>query len=173
MRISMVMAMDRAKLIGKEKGMPWHIPSDLQYFKNVTMGKPVIMGRVTYESIGRPLPGRHSIVLSRDKAWAADQVETVHSLADAFAAARKHPGDEMMVIGGASLCALAMPYTERLYLTIVDHEFADGDTWLDSFNQSHWNEVSREAHDETSQGGYRYTYFVLDNKSKKSIDAEA
>lgn len=166
MRISMIMAMDRARLIGKEKGLPWHISSDMQYFKKVTMSKPMIMGRVTYESIGRPLPGRPSIVVTRDGQWFADGVEIVHSLQSAFEVAKKHIADEMMVIGGASLCAAAMPYTERLYLTVVDHEFPDGDTWLDSFNWNHWNEVSRETHDETTQGGYRYTYYVLDRSAE-------
>lgn len=162
MQVSMIMAMDKAKLIGKHGGMPWKISSDLKYFKRVTMGKPLIMGRVTFDSLGRPLPGRPNIVLTRDETWTADGVEAVHTLEVAFSAARKHHGDEMMVIGGASLCQLAMPHTRRLYLTVIDHQFVDGDTWLDSFHWRDWKEVSNEAHDETDQGGYKFTYYVLD-----------
>lgn len=158
----MIMAMDKAKLIGSKSGLPWHISSDLKYFKRTTMGKPMIMGRVTYESIGRPLPGRPNIVLTSDARWRADGVEVVHSLDDAIAAARSHSAQEMMVIGGASICALAMPQTERLYLTLIDHEFAAGDTWLTSFDWNEWTEISSESHDETDGGGYRYTYYVLE-----------
>ncbi|OED37167.1 hypothetical protein AB833_24820 [Chromatiales bacterium (ex Bugula neritina AB1)] len=164
MRISMMMAMDTNKLIGKQGGMPWHISTELKYFKKVTMGKPVIMGRVTHESIGRPLPGRVNIVVTRNQDWQVDGLETVASLDDAFAFARTCDAEEMMVIGGASLCAAAMPATERLYLTVIDHEFADGDTWLNSFDWQEWSETSSESHDETADCGYRYTYYVLDRK---------
>lgn len=162
MRISMIMAMDNAKLIGKEGGLPWKISTDLQYFKRVTMGKPMIMGRVTFASLGRPLPGRPHIVVTRDQDWHFDGVEAVHSLEQAFTAAKKYDGDEVMIIGGASLCEVAIRHTERLYLTIIDHQFADGDTWLDSFHWDDWVEVSAEAHDETDAGGYRFTYYVLE-----------
>ncbi len=165
MRISMMMAMDTRNLIGKEGGMPWHISSDLQYFKRVTMGKPVIMGRVTYDSIGRPLPGRANIVVTRNNQWSVDGVRTAASLHEAYDVARTQSAEEMMVIGGASLCQAAMPDTERLYLTVIDHEFPDGDTWLDSFNWQDWTVTSVDKHDETADGGYRFAYYVLDRKS--------
>ncbi len=158
----MMMAMDSARLIGKDGGLPWKISSDLKYFKQVTMGKPLIMGRVTYDSLGRPLPGRPNIVLTRDESWQTEGVETVHTLEQAFSAARKHEGDEMMVIGGATLCEIAIPHIQRLYLTVIDHEFSGGDTWLDSFHWDDWAERSKESHDETDQGGYRFTYYVLE-----------
>jgi len=164
-RISMIMAMDRAKLIGSKNGLPWHISSDLQHFKQTTMGKPMIMGRKTYESIGRPLPGRPSIVLTADKDWDAAGVQVVNTLTDAFAAASIHHADEMMVIGGASVCAHAMDHTERLYLTVVDHEFTGGDTWLTSFDWQDWTELSSQSHDETDNDGYRFTYYVLERAS--------
>lgn len=164
MRISMMMAMDNAKLIGKEGGLPWKISTDLQYFKQVTMGKPLIMGRVTFDSLPGLLPGRPHIVVTRDPNWHVDGVETVHSLEQAFTAAKQHEGDEMMVIGGASLCEIAIEHTECLYLTVIDHKFSQGDTWLNSFHWDDWAEVSAQAHDETEQGGYRFTYYMLESK---------
>lgn len=162
MRVSMIMAMDSARLIGQQGGLPWKISSDLKYFKRVTMGKPLIMGRVTFDSLERALPGRPNIVLSRDEAWQAEGVETTNTLEQAFNAARKYDASEMMVIGGASLCKIAIPHTERLYLTVIDHQFPDGDTWLDSFHWADWTESSKELHDETDQGGYKFTYYVLE-----------
>lgn len=164
MRISMIMAMDNAKLIGKAGGLPWKISTDLQYFKKVTMGKPMIMGRVTFDSLGGPLPGRPHIVVTRDMGWQFDGVEAVHSLEQAFAAAKKYQTNEVMIIGGASLCEISIQYTERLYLTVIDHEFSDGDTWLNSFHWDDWNQISADAHDETGEGGYRFTYYVLERK---------
>ena len=162
MKISMIMAMDNAKLIGKDGDMPWKISNDLKYFKQVTMGKPMIMGRVTFDSLGKPVPGRPHIVLTRDQNWQYENVESVQSLEDAFSAARRHDGDEMMVIGGASLCKIAMPHVQCLYLTVIDHLFDNGDTWLDSFNWDDWSEVSAKPSDETAEGGFRYIHYVLE-----------
>ncbi len=168
MRISMVMAMDSNRLIGKDGGMPWHISADLQYFKRITMGKPMIMGRKTYESIGKPLPGRQSIVVSRNPDWAAAQVQVASSLEGAIELAQQHDACEMMVIGGAALCQLAMPHIERLYLTVIDHEFEGGDTWLSSFETSDWVNISQQSIDETDQGGYRFTYHVLERANAEA-----
>lgn len=145
MKLAMIMAMDRNKLIGKAGGLPWHISADLQYFKRVTMGKPVIMGRKTYESIGRPLPGRLNIVVTRNSAWSAEGVAVASSLQQAIEMGREQAPDveELMVIGGAALCREAMPQVERLYLTIIEHAF-DGDTWLDSYDASEWETVAEE-----------------------------
>ena len=161
MRLSMVMAMDINRLVGKDGGLPWHISSDLQYFKRVTMGKPVIMGRRTYDSMGKPLPGRPNIVITRNKDWSVEGVQRASSLEEAFELAAGHTEEEIMVIGGASICAEAMQHTDRLYLTVIDHEF-DGDTWLESYQPDQWQQVSSEAHDETADGGYRYTYNVFE-----------
>jgi len=126
------------------------------------MGKPVIMGRKTFDSLGKPLPGRPNIVVTRNKDWSAEGVQVASALEEAFDLAKEHSAEEIMVVGGASLCAQAMPSTDRLFLTIIDHEFEGGDTWLKSYEANDWHEVSREEHDETGQGGYRYTYFVLE-----------
>ncbi len=161
---SMVMAMDLNRLIGKDGGMPWHISAELKYFKRITMGKPVIMGRKTYDSIGKPLPGRPNIVITRSDSWSAEGVQIANSLAQAFELAEAHEAKEVMVIGGASICEEAMSHTDRLYLTVIDHEFDGGDTWLQSYQPDEWQQVSAESHDETADGGYRYTYKVLERK---------
>lgn len=161
MQISMFMAMDRNQLVGHQGTMPWKISSDLQYFKRMTMNKPLVMGRVTFESLGGVLPGRPHIVITRDRQWQHEGVEVVHSLDDGIAAANRHEGDELMIIGGADICAQAMPRTQRLYLTVIDHEF-EGDRWLDSFHWQDWQEVSRQDNDETDSGGYRFSYLVLE-----------
>ncbi len=165
MQISMVMAMDNNRLIGKDGGMPWHISADLQYFKRITMGKPVIMGRKTFDSIGKPLPGRQNIVITRNKDWSVSGVQVAESLQHALDLAASHSTEEVMVVGGASVCEAAMPLTDRLYLTVIDHEFQDGDTWLNSYQPDEWYEVSSESHDETPDGGLQYVYKVLERKA--------
>jgi len=144
--VAMILAMDKNKLIGKEGGMPWHIPGEMAYFKEVTMGKPIIMGRKTYDSIGRPLPGRANIVVTRNTKWSADGVVVVGSLKEAIDLAAQLADaavEEVMIIGGANLCREAMPITERVYLTYIDHAY-EGDTYFDSFNWSDWQEQSRQ-----------------------------
>jgi len=157
--LSMIMVMDNNRLIGSEGGLPWHIPSELQYFKSVTMGKPMIMGRKTWESIGRPLPGRTSIVVSSNPDFTAEGAIVTGNLGEAIATAGEHLSDanEIMVIGGAALCRAAMPHTQKLYLTIVSGEFS-GDTWLDSYEPPEWQEISRE---DKIVDGMELSYLVL------------
>jgi len=159
--VGMMLAMDKNKLIGKDNDMPWHIPGEQAYFKQVTMGKPIIMGRKTYESIGRPLPGRANIVVTRNPEWSADGVVVVSSLSEAIDLAAQLAGeevDEVMIIGGATLCREAMPITERVYLTYIDYAY-EGDTYFDSFNWSDWQELSRQ---DNQHEGLAYSYFVLE-----------
>ena len=166
-RVAMMMAMDRNRLIGREGGMPWHVPGEQAYFRAVTTGKPIVMGRKTHESIGRALPGRTNIVVTRDVRWRAAGVTVAHSLEEALAiggevaADPATPADELVVIGGAALCRDAMPSTERLYLTVIDHAF-EGDTWLDSYHPERWRETSREARDPATTGGLGVVYLVLE-----------
>lgn len=162
MRISMFMAMDRNKLVGRQGTMPWKIASDLKYFKRMTMSRPLIMGRVTFDSLGGILPGRPHIVITRDQTWSYDGVIVVHSLEDGIEVAKQFDSEEMMIIGGANICAQAIPLTERLYLTVIDHEFA-GDRWLECFDWKDWKTVSQQENDETEQGGYRFTYYILES----------
>ena len=168
--VAMMMAMDRNRLVGKEGGMPWHVPGEQAYFKRVTMGKPVVMGRVTHESIGRPLPGRTNVVMTRNTDWCAEGVSVAHSLDEALDIARRvasEPAtraDECVIIGGAALCREAMTLTERLYLTVIDHAF-EGDAWLDSYRSEDWEERSREVRDPATTGGLDVAYLVLERAS--------
>jgi dihydrofolate reductase len=148
--IDLVLVVARARngVIGSDGAMPWHLPADLKRFKAMTVGKPVIMGRKTFESIGKPLPGRHNIVLTRDRAWQADGVTVAANLAEAIAAAGLDPrarAEEIMVIGGAQIYAEALPSATRIELTEIDAE-PEGDTLLPRFDPARWVETARESH---------------------------
>jgi dihydrofolate reductase len=165
-KISLVVAFARNRAIGLNNKMPWHLPEDLKYFKRVTMGKPVIMGRNTFESIGRPLPGRPNIVISRNTDYKADGITLVNSLEAALTAAQKllSPGqDEVMVIGGAQIYAQALPQADRLYLTEVDAE-PEADAFFPAIARSDWNEVARETHPACERNPYSYSFVVLEHK---------
>lgn len=166
--ISFILAMDNNRVIGKDNDLPWHIPADLQYFKRVTMGKPIIMGRKTYESIGRPLPGRENIVVTRDKSYEAPGCTVIHDIQDVVKLAMERSSndnqDEMFVIGGAELFKLTFPYASRLYLTEIDHEF-EGDTFFPPINESEWYIVSKEKGQKDDNNPYDY-YFVVYERNK-------
>ena len=140
MRLTAVVAATENDVIGRDNGMPWHLPADLAHFKAITLGHPVLMGRRTYEAIGRPLPGRRNLVLSRSPDFAVPGVEVVHSLEAAIAAAGDVP--ELMVIGGAALYTLALPRTDRVHLTRL-HMTLDGDAHFPALPPAQWREVSR------------------------------
>ena len=158
---SLVVAMARNRVIGRDKRLPWRLPADLAYFKQVTLGHPVVMGRRTYESIGKPLPGRHNIVVSRNRGYVAPGCTRVGSLAEAWEAA----GDaaEVCVIGGTSLFAEALPLADRIHLTEVQAE-VPGDTFFPEFDRSQWTEreVARHAADE--RHAYPFRIVVLDRR---------
>jgi len=147
MRISLIVAMGLNRVIGRDNGLPWRISSDLAFFKQVTLGKPVLMGRKTFQSIGRPLPGRHNIVISRDPALAPDGVEMAQDLPaglrQAEAAAVRMGADEILVIGGAEIYAQALPLAERVYCTEVAAA-PRGDAFFPLLDPSHWLESLRE-----------------------------
>jgi dihydrofolate reductase len=142
-RLTLIVARARNGVIGKGNAMPWKIPGEQAYFKRVTMGHPIIMGRKTWESIGRPLPGRRSIVVTRNAQYAAAGAEVVAGLDAALARVADAP--EAFVIGGAELYALAMPRADRLLVTEIDHDF-DGDTFLPAPDPAAWREAAREHH---------------------------
>jgi len=137
MIISLIAAMDRNRLIGSENTLPWHLPADFKHFKEVTLGKPVIMGRKTFESIGRPLPGRKNIVVSRN-GFQADGVESAASIADALNLVSNE--DEVMIIGGANFYEQMIGRAQRMYLTHVDAA-CTGDAWFPEVNEEDWNVV--------------------------------
>jgi len=141
--ISLIAAMDRNHLIGKNNQLPWHLPADFAHFKSVTMGKPILMGRKTYESIGKPLPGRHNIVLTHSPELKIDGVSVVNSLDEAIEAAAGEK--EMMVIGGSTIYEVLLPRADRMYLTHVDAEF-EGDAWFPKFDESQWEQIESVIH---------------------------
>jgi dihydrofolate reductase len=148
MELVLVVARARNGVIGKDGALPWHLPADLRRFKAMTVGKPVIMGRKTFDSIGKPLPGRHNIVLTRDAGWTAAGVTVAPNLAEAIAAAGLDPrarADAIMVLGGAQVYAQALPSATRIEVTEVDAE-PEGDTILPAFDMTRWQEVARETH---------------------------
>ncbi len=146
-RMSLVVAMAENNVIGRDGDLPWHIPADLKHFKAVTMGKPIVMGRRTYESIGRPLPGRLNIVVTRDPSRQWDGVEAVQSLPDALDRAAADGADEIMIIGGGDLYRAALPLAQRIYLTRV-HEAVEGDTVFPDLDPSEWRTASSDRRDD-------------------------
>jgi len=151
--LAIIVAAAENGVIGRGNALPWHIPGDLRHFKRVTMGKPIIMGRKTYESIGKPLPGRTNIVITRNPRFQADGVTAASTLQDALeiavaAVAREAPSDgvdEVCVIGGAEVYAAALPLADRMYLTRV-HASIEGDARLPEIDWAQWREVSCEHH---------------------------
>ncbi len=160
------MAVAANGVIGKENTLPWRLPEDLKYFKRITMGHPIVMGRLTFDSIGRPLPGRTNIVVTRQDSWVADGVEVAHGLDEALAIANKayNDIDWLMLIGGANLYEQALPQCKRLYLTEV-HADVDGDAYFPKIDQREWVEVSRELHKADETNPYDYSFVVLDRVS--------
>ncbi len=155
----MIAAMDEARVIGARGALPWHLPADLRWFRRVTMGKPIVMGRATYESIGRPLPGRRNIVVSTRPGLAIEGCTVAPDLDAAIAAA----GDarEIMVIGGAQLYAAALPRARRLYLTRLHARFA-GDAWFPELDAARWRTISREDHPAGEGEPCAYSFEILE-----------
>jgi len=148
--ITLILARADNGVIGRDGGLPWRLPADLKRFKTLTMGKPMIMGRKTFESFPAPLPGRRHVVLTRDRDWRADGAEVVHSVEEALALA----GDDAMVIGGAEVFALFVERAERIELTEV-HVAAEGDVAVSAFEG--WREIGREDHSvEGERPGYSF-----------------
>lgn len=167
MKISFVVAMGDNRAIGHEGGMPWHMPADLAYFKRVTMGKPMIMGRKTFESIGRPLPGRDNIVVTRDSSWKASGAIVVHSVEKALEVAKSGATargvHEITVIGGASLFESMLHQADVLYITELHSSF-DADTYFPEINANDWAEVSREKHAADEKNPIDFDFVVLERK---------
>jgi dihydrofolate reductase len=159
--VSLVVAATENDVIGRDNGMPWHLPDDLKYFKARTMGKPMLMGRKTFESIGKPLPGRTSLVLTRDVAWSADGVIVVRSVDEALAWARDVP--ELCAIGGAEIFRLVWPMARRLFLTRI-HATLPGDTFFPKIDPSEWREVERTEHPADARHAYAMSFITLDRR---------
>ena len=159
--VSFIVAMTDDRVIGRDNALPWHIPADLAHFKRLTLGKPVIMGRRTYESIGRPLPQRHNIVISRDPLFHADGCTVVSSPEDALFAVGEAP--EAMVIGGSAIFKAFLPQADRLYLTIVHHE-VEGDTHFPPLDPEQWLEHDRDEHGIDEKTPYPLSYIRYERR---------
>jgi len=160
MKMSLIAAMDRNRLIGNKNQLPWHLPADLAHFKQVTMGKPIVMGRKTYESIGKPLPGRTNIVISRSD-YKAEGVEVVSSICAAVAKVAN--ADELVVIGGSTIYEMVIDVVDQMYLTFVEAEFT-GDTWFPAFDSEKWFISSEEKHAADEKNKYDYRYVTYEKK---------
>jgi len=163
-RIAMIAAMARNRVIGRDNKLPWHLPEDLKYFRAVTWGKPIIMGRKTFESLGRPLPGRTNIVVSGQAGLSLPGTTLVSSIEAALSAASSQAildnVDEIMVIGGDRIYGQLLPHAERLYLTLVDAE-PEGDAWFPEFDDELWKLVD-ERLIEAGEGYPAHCYQILD-----------
>ncbi len=165
MKLAIIVAAAKNGVIGRNNQLPWHLPQDLKYFKAVTLGKPVIMGRKTYESIGRPLPGRTNIVITRNKDWvAAEGVIVTNSFERALLEAQKELGqgasdsDEVMVIGGAEIYRSALQFADRIYLTRVCVE-PEGDAFFEVLDEAEWGLESKAAGDKAASVPHEFLVF--------------
>ncbi|HHQ4641953.1 TPA: type 3 dihydrofolate reductase [Aeromonas veronii] len=157
MKISMIAAMAHDRVIGKDNQMPWHLPADLAHFKRVTLGKPVLMGRKTFESIGRPLPGRRNLVISRNPDYQAEGIEVVGSVEAALALLAGCSVEELMVIGGGHLYAEMLPSADCLYLTQIDLA-VEGDTRFPAFDDGQWQRIECESHPADEKNPHPYSF---------------
>lgn len=159
--ISLIVAHDPNRVIGYNKDLPWHIPGDLAYFKEKTMNKAMIMGRNTYESIGRILPGRKSIIVTRNLSYTVEGAEVVNDLMEAVDIAKAHH-EEVMVIGGEQIFRAILPKADRLYITYIQQAF-NGDTYFPPYSSDEWV-LTEKSEEMTTPDGITYIYLVYDRK---------
>ena len=161
--ISLFVAHANDRVIGYQNDMPWHVPGDLAYFKRRTMGKPIIMGRKTYESIGRPLPGRLNIVITRNASYEVEGVRVVSSLEDALQVAKEETdAAEYMILGGEQIFKQAMPLADRMYITKIDETYP-GDTFFPAYDLNEW-ETIEASETALNDEGVPYTFYVYERK---------
>lgn len=160
--ISFIVAMDENRVIGHENSMPWHLPNDLQRFKKITTGHTIIMGRKTYESIGRPLPNRKNIILTRDENYKQEGCIVIHAMEDIAPYAESE--EEVFVIGGETLFRQTFSMAEKMYITMIHHAFPEGDTFFPSFSTEEWEVVSEEKGTVDEKNKYPHTFYVFKRK---------
>ncbi|MDG1121371.1 MAG: type 3 dihydrofolate reductase [Glaciecola sp.] len=155
----MIVAMAHNRIIGADNDMPWHLPADLQHFRRTTMGKPVVMGRKTYESIGKALPGRHNIVITTNTDYTLADASVVYSVDEALSLCAQE--DEVMIIGGGSIYALLIEHTDTLHLTFIDKDVSGDTQFPDWTAYGEWQEISREAHQSDDKNPHDYEFVTL------------
>jgi len=160
--VSLIVAMAQNGVIGRDNALPWRLPEDLKRFKAFTLGKSILMGRKTYESIGRPLPGRANLVLTRDRKWIAAGVTVVYSVEQALT--QTGPGKELVAIGGAEIYRLVLPFARRIYLTHV-HADVPGDTFFPDFDSTQWADVECRAYPADQEHAFPLTFVTLERRT--------
>ncbi|AZV59300.1 dihydrofolate reductase [Peribacillus frigoritolerans] len=160
--ISLIVAMDQNRVIGKNNKLPWHLPADLQYFKKVTMGHPIVMGRKTFESIGRVLPGRENVIVTRNQEFKAEGCVVLHDIAQIKMFADNHE-EEVFVIGGAEIFKEILPFTDRLYITEI-HETFEGDTFFPEIDENEWDEISSHPGSIDEKNRFAHDFIILQKK---------
>jgi dihydrofolate reductase len=164
MKLSIIVAMANNRVIGLENQMPWHLSADLKRFKEITMGKPILMGRKTFESIGRPLPGRTNIIISRNKAYSPSGCQVFSSIEQALKAHKN--ATEIMVIGGSGIYKTLLPLTDRIYLTQINSTF-EGDVFFPETKSSHWREVANLKVIDDKTVSFEYSFKILNRISRE------
>lgn len=159
--LSAILAMSENRVIGNHNQLPWHLPADLKHFKNITTGHPILMGRKTYESIGRPLPNRSNIILTRNCSLTIPGCQVVTSLREAIDCARAENNKEIFIIGGAEVYKQLLPQTQRIYLTLVHHLFT-GDAFFPELEMDEWKETERIDHNADENNAYPYSFIRLE-----------
>jgi dihydrofolate reductase len=166
MTVSLICATSQNGIIGLNNRLPWRLPADLAHFKKLTMGHHILMGRKTYESIGRPLPGRTNIVITRQKDFQADGCLIAHSFKEAIKLCRGD--DEIFVIGGADIYQQTLPVADKIYLTIIHQDF-EGDTFLFEIDKTVWLEISREDFEPDEKNKFRYSFLTLEKRGVNNM----
>jgi len=166
--LSLLVAADEKNVIGKNNALPWHLPSDLKYFKNQTWGMPILMGRKTFESIGKPLQGRKNIVITRNTKWKHEGVTVVHSIDEAVESAKSSGAREIFVIGGGEIFKDAFARANRIYLTRVHHQF-EGDTFFPELDMEQWHEVRSHFHAADDKNMYAHTFGVWEKNQPHDL----
>ena len=161
MRVSLIWAMTRNRVIGRDNALPWRLPDEMRHFMHTTLGHTVIMGRKQFDAMGKPLAKRTNVVVSRNPAYVANGAVVVRTIDEAIEYARAAGDDEAMVIGGGEIYALALPRADRLYFTLIDTEM-EGDTFFPAFDETQWKEVEREDHAADERHPFAYSIRVLD-----------
>lgn len=162
MKISLIVAMSANRVIGQDNKMPWHLSADLKRFRAITMDAPILMGRKTFESIGKPLDGRTNLILSKNENYQPEGCFVFDSLEMALSAS-ENMGEELFIIGGATLYEMSLPFAERLYLTDIQAKF-DGDTFFPEFNFDDWNEIACEQINNDEKVDFSYRFLTLEKK---------
>jgi|TARA_B110000967_G_C18772254_1_gene503752 dihydrofolate reductase len=160
--LSLIWAMDENRLIGNNNALPWHLPADLAFFKRTTMSKPIIMGRKTFDSIGRPLPGRQNIIITRNSAFTAEGCDIARNIEEAMSLVSED-APEAMLIGGASLYLQTLEQADFLYLTQIHHAFS-GDTWFPEMDMTQWSEDFREDFEADEKNIHAHSFMKFSRK---------